>query len=102
MLGRTTAVAAVVATSLLSLTACTATVAKGDLEKGISDQLAQKFGDRPAKVKCPDDLAGKVGTKMHCTVTGAHDGKDYDTIVTVTSAKGTKIGYSIQVASQGK
>lgn len=102
MLGRTTAVLTIAAASILALTGCTATVAKDDLEKGISNQLAQKYGDRPGKVDCPKDLAGKVGTKVHCTITGANDGKKYDTLVTVTSAKGTKIGYSIQVASQGQ
>lgn len=102
MLRRTTVALALVSTALLAMTGCTATVSKSALEKGISNQIAQKYGDRPGKVSCPKDLTGKVGTKMHCTITGANDGKAYDTLITVTSAKGTKIGYTINVSSQGQ
>lgn len=70
----------------------TPTVKESDVEKTITDQLA-KQGTEPDKVDCPDDLKGKVGETMKCSITLA--GESFDVELKVTSVKDNTVNFDI-------
>ena len=74
----------------------TATVSKADLQKDISQRLADA-GQMPQSVSCPDDLVGQVGQSTRCEVTISAT-SSLEPIVTVTSVEGTKVNYDITPA----
>jgi hypothetical protein len=74
----------------------TKTFNQKDLQNQIADQLANKVGQRPASVTCPDNVKAKTGTKFRCTLT-ADDGSKIGLTGTATSDSGR---FSIEVDQQ--
>lgn len=70
---------------------------KAKLQDSLLDQVAEQLGQRPDRVDCPGDLAGKPGTAMECTVDVA--GESMKFALTVTSTDGDRINYTYE--SQG-
>ncbi|PZS25711.1 MAG: DUF4333 domain-containing protein [Pseudonocardiales bacterium] len=85
-----------------ALTSCSASissgkkVAKAEVEKLSSDQLAAKTGQAPKSVTCPGDLKAKVGTVMRCSL-ATSDGRKFGFAVTVTSVKDNVAHFDIKV-----
>jgi hypothetical protein len=71
------------------------TVAKRDVAKEISTQLAQQVGHEPDSVTCPEDLPGEIGTSIRCELSDS--GQMYGVTVTVTKVQGTNVGFDIKV-----
>ena len=74
----------------------TAKVSKADLQKDISQRLADA-GRAPQSVSCPDDLVGEVGKTMRCEVIVSAT-SSLEPIVTVTGVEGDKVDYDIAPA----
>jgi hypothetical protein len=74
----------------------TATVSKEDLQKDISQRLADAV-QTPQSVSCPADLLGQPGQSTRCEVTMSAT-SSFEPIVTVTSVEGTKVNYDITPA----
>lgn len=70
-------------------------VSAGKLATTVSERLAAQTGRPKPDISCPEDLAGKVGTKTRCTLT-ADDNSTVGITVTVTSVKGTQIDFDIK------
>jgi hypothetical protein len=88
-----------VALAALALAGCTfgtPTLAKGSVEKTVSDTLADELGQTPEQVRCPEDLEGTVGTQMDCTI--VWQGRTVGLTVTVTAVDGTTVKFDIDVA----
>ncbi|XUL88633.1 DUF4333 domain-containing protein [Streptomyces galilaeus] len=58
----------------------------------LSEKLAAATGQPKPNISCPEDLVGKVGTTLRCTLT-ADDGSTLGVTVKVTSVSGGKIHY---------
>ena len=92
--------------ALLAATSCSASVSAGKrmdekvLEKSLSRSLEDKTGMKPDKIDCPDDLKGKKGSTMACTLT--HGGSERAVTVTVTKVDGLDIDFDYKVASTDK
>lgn len=71
-------------------------VAKGDLQKDISDRL-DKAGQKPQSVTCEDDLQGEVGKTARCEVVMS-DTNSFEPIVTVTKVDGSTVSYDMAPA----
>lgn len=71
---------------------------KDDLERDISQRLAQATGSSAPDVACPSDLPASIGATIRCRV--AVDGTSYDVTVTVKSTEGGTAQYDLQVDSQ--
>ncbi|MEZ5095945.1 MAG: DUF4333 domain-containing protein [Nocardioides sp.] len=96
---RTALVSVVLATTTLAgCTLGTPKLAKENVEKTVSDKLAEVVGKTPDKVTCPGDLVGKVGTTMRCTLTS--DGDVIGLTVKVTKVDGTTVKFDIAVDEQ--
>ncbi|MGI0541712.1 DUF4333 domain-containing protein [Corynebacterium aquatimens] len=80
---------------LFTLTGCTGSVPKNEVETQIADQLEAQVGQRPDSIECPGDLEAKEGATMRCTLS-AGDTK-YGVDVQVTKAEGGKAEFDIQV-----
>lgn len=81
--------------------ACSASIGAPQVDKSevasqISTQLAQKFGEPPDDVTCPEDLDAEVGATVTCLLT--EEGAEYDVTATVTSADGESANFDIKVA----
>ncbi len=89
---------ALVAGSLLALSACsgTASVSSDDVAQQISDQLAAQVGTAPDSVTCPSDLPAEVGATITCELTA--DGQTLPVTATVTTVDGSTVNFDIQVA----
>lgn len=92
--------ALVVVTTLLAVSACsfsvgTKTVDKDKVAEQVSQQLGQQIGREPDSVECPDDLEGKEGATLRCTLTDG--GQTYGVDVVVTSVEGKDVKFSIKV-----
>lgn len=68
-------------------------VAKGALEKMVTDQLA-KSGVTPQSVVCLEDLIGKIGQTARCDVT-VTPVNGFEPIITVTGVNGSDINYAM-------
>lgn len=75
-------------------------VAQDKVEDQIGSQLGKQIGHKPDKVSCPDDLTGKKGKTMKCTLTDK--GTKYGVTVKVTSVEGKKVKFDINVDKQPK
>ncbi|WP_067853699.1 DUF4333 domain-containing protein [Nocardia shimofusensis] len=73
----------------------TPTVEETDLERSVTQTLADQVGQEPENVDCPDDLKGEVGAVMECSLTA--DGVTRTMTVTVTSVEGDTVNYDIEV-----
>lgn len=61
----------------------------------VAEKLASTTGQQKPDITCPEDLAGKVGTTTHCTLT-ADDGSTLGVTVKVTSVDGDQINFDIK------
>lgn len=97
-----TVLASVVVGCAVVVSACSATqpapkVSKAELQKDISNRLAQS-GAVPRSVVCPADLVGEVGTSIRCAVTttsSAGTNNSFEPLVTVTNVEGTNVSYDV-------
>ncbi|UGT63470.1 DUF4333 domain-containing protein [Nocardia asteroides] len=87
-----------------ALSACSVSIGgdpkidEADLEKSVSQTLAEEVGQTPDSIDCPGDLTGKVGTTMRCTLNAGGD--TIGLTVTVTSVEGDTVNYDVQVDQQ--
>lgn len=65
------------------------------LEERVSSILEEEVGQRPDKIDCPGDLAGKVGETMRCTLSAGTD--EIGLTVTVTEVEGTSMNFNVEV-----
>ncbi|MFI7287660.1 DUF4333 domain-containing protein [Streptomyces anulatus] len=65
------------------------------LSATVAEKLAETTGRPEPDVTCPEDLAGKVGTKTRRTLT-AGDGSSLGVTATVTSVDGDQINFDIE------
>ncbi|SED64326.1 protein of unknown function [Streptomyces misionensis] len=65
------------------------------LSSTLSEKLAAATGRPKPHITCPEDLVGKVGTTMRCTLV-ADDGSTLGVSVNVTSVSGDKINYDFK------
>ena len=89
--------------ALAALAGCgdsTPTVEQSKVEDTISSQLEAKVGTAPDDVSCPDDLEGKKGTTMRCTLTAGDD--ELGVTVTVTSVEGKQVNFDAEVDEMGE
>jgi hypothetical protein len=94
---------AVALVALAALAGCgdsTPTVKQSKLEDKISSQLEAQVGTAPDDVSCPDDLEGKKGTTMRCTLTAGED--KLGVTVTVTSVEGKQVNFDAEVDEMGE
>jgi hypothetical protein len=93
------AAAAVATAAACSFSAGTSvSVDKDEVAKQIKANLTQQVGRAPDSVECPENLEGKVGTKMRCTL---KDGdQTYGVNVNVTKVEGTDVKFDIKVDDQ--
>jgi hypothetical protein len=91
--------AAVTTAAACSFSAGTSvSVDKDEVAKEIKANLTQQVGRAPDSVECPENLAGKVGTTMRCTL---KDGDEtYGVNVNVTKVEGTDVKFDIKVDDQ--
>ncbi|MFC8228689.1 DUF4333 domain-containing protein [Streptomyces sp. NPDC057287] len=61
----------------------------------VSEKLARTTGRPKPDISCPEDLAGRVGTKTRCKLT-ADDGSTLGVTVTVSSVEGEQINFDIK------
>lgn len=94
--------------TVAALSACSVTVGSADktvdrakLEQKVSQTLAEKTGQTPKSVTCPDALKAKVDAITRCTLT-ADDGSQIGANVTVTSVNGDDVNFDIKVDDQPK
>lgn len=90
---------AIALVALAALGGCgdsTPTVKQSTLEDKISSGLEKEVGATPDDVSCPDELEGKVGTTMTCTLTAGSD--ELDVSVKVTSVQDSKVNFDFEVA----
>ncbi|MGY0020111.1 DUF4333 domain-containing protein [Streptomyces sp. cg35] len=84
---------------LVGCSASVSTTPKMSKEK-VGDTIAQKLasttGAPKPDVSCPEDLEGKAGTSMRCTVT-ATDGSTVAVDVKVKSVDGDQINFDYEV-----
>ncbi len=90
------AAAAVATAAACSFSAGTSvSVDKADVAKEISANLEKQVGRAPESVECPENLEGKVGVTMRCTLKDS--GETYGVTVTVTKVEGTDVKFDIKV-----
>ncbi|MET8775133.1 DUF4333 domain-containing protein [Nocardia sp. NPDC050713] len=70
-------------------------VKESELEKSVQQTLTEEVGKKPDSIDCPDDLEGKVGTTMRCTLTAG--GETLGLTVTVTSVEDDTVNYDVAV-----
>jgi hypothetical protein len=73
-----------------------ATVSKDDLQKDISQRLANA-GQLPQSVSCPQDLVGQLGQSTRCEVTMSAT-NSFEAVATVTGIEGNKVNYDVTPA----
>lgn len=70
-------------------------VAADKVADTVATKLAAATGQPKPHVTCPEDLAGKVGTTMRCTLTGTDD-RVLGVTVTVTSVDGDQVNFDFK------
>lgn len=95
------AVGIVLLSAALATGACSASVGTPQVDKSevasqISTQLAEKIGEPPGDVTCPENLDAEVGASITCILT--EQGTEYDVTATVTSVDGESANFDIKVA----
>jgi Domain of unknown function (DUF4333) len=71
----------------------TAKVSKADLQKDISNRVAEA-GQVAQSVACPGDLVGEAGKTTRCTVIKSAT-SSYEVLVTVSSVEGSNVNYDV-------
>ncbi|TGD88500.1 DUF4333 domain-containing protein [Mycolicibacterium sp. CH28] len=69
-------------------------LAKAQVENSLLDQLATQLGQRPDSADCSDNLEGKEGTTIDCTVVAGEQTQDFT--LAVTKVDGDQINFSYQ------
>lgn len=69
-------------------------LAKAEIESSLLDELARQVGQRPDSADCTDNLEGKPGDTVDCTIVAGPETASF--IVTVTTVEGDKINYSYE------
>jgi hypothetical protein len=97
------ALAAAAATTLLvgcsaevSLSRTEPSVPKDEVANTAAEELAAQTGQPKPDITCPEDLTGKVGATLRCTLTGT-DGVTIGVTVKVTSVDGDRVDFSAKV-----
>ncbi len=67
-------------------------LAKDQVENSLLDQLATQVGQRPDSADCSDNLEGKTGTTIECTVVAGEQSQDFT--LTVTEVNGDQVNFS--------
>lgn len=70
---------------------------KAQVESSLLDQLATQLGSRPDSADCTDNLEGKVGNSITCTVVAGSETQDFT--LTVTAVKGDRIDFNYKPAA---
>lgn len=93
---------AIVATALplMTLTGCTGSVPKSDVETTIADKLEEQTGMRPENVECPEDLEAKEGATMRCELKDS--GVKLGVKVNVTEVDGDTAKFDIEVDDEAE
>ena len=85
---------AMIATAVILLAGCQASVEVGDrivntddAEAQIADELEAQVGQRPASIECPEDMKAAEGKTYTCILT-ADDGSQLDVTLTMTDDEG--------------
>ena len=65
---------------------------KAQVESSLLDQLEAQLGQRPDTATCTQDLEGKTGNTIECTVVAGSETQNFT--LTVNSVDGDKINYS--------
>lgn len=71
---------------------------KDDLQRDISQRLAQATGSSAPEVVCPSDLPAAIGSTIRCRV--AVEGTSYGVTVTVKGTEGGTAQYDLQVDTE--
>lgn len=94
--------AALLAAPLVLLAACQGSASVGSAPavsaSDVEDQMVTTYsaqGVTKDMVDCPEDLPGKVGSTITCTIT-ENDGTITDFKVTVTSVDGTDVKFDLE------
>ena len=74
------------------------TVPKHSVETEVATTLAKQENQPVPKVVCPEDLTGKVGTVMYCSLTAQGSTDVYPVQVRVNSISGSQVHFNIQVS----
>jgi hypothetical protein len=74
------------------------TVPKHSVETEVATTLAKQENQPVPKVVCPNDLTGKVGTVMYCSLTAQGSTDVYPVQVRVNSISGSQVHFNIQVS----
>ncbi|GAA1204327.1 DUF4333 domain-containing protein [Prauserella alba] len=80
--------------SVLGLTACSAYVEKGELEKQVATTLVQRGDVEVDSVDCPDELEAEPDATTDCSVT-TKGGRKITANVTVTDTGGDLVQFMI-------
>ena len=67
---------------------------KAEVESSLLDELERRVGQRPDSATCSDDLEGKPGTTVECSIIAGPDTQDFT--LTVTAVEGDKINYDFE------
>lgn len=62
------------------------------VQESLLDQLGAQLGQRPDSAECADNLEGKPGNTVECTVVAGDQTQDF--VLTVNTVDGDKINYS--------
>jgi len=89
-----TALAVLAAAVPALLAGCgTRTVEGSAVSQRISDGLQRQVGQRPAQVRCPDQIEAEAGKRARCTIVGT-DGSEIGVRVTMKDDQG-KFDYAV-------
>ncbi|MFI7409593.1 DUF4333 domain-containing protein [Streptomyces sp. NPDC049627] len=88
--------AAAAAAALLVGCSSEAKLSKDEVANTMAEKLAAQTGQPKPDITCPEDLVGKVGASLRCTLTGS-DGVSLGVTAKVTSVDGDTVDYDIKV-----
>jgi hypothetical protein len=77
----------------------TPSVGRAEVGRQITEQMTTGLGHRPESVTCAQDLPGKVGASINCTLVDA--GQTYPVTARVTSMDGNVARFDVQVGTAG-
>ena len=70
---------------------------KAEVEASLLNVLGAQVGERPDSATCSDDLEGKPGNTVDCTIIAGPVTQAFT--LTVTTVNGSKINYSYEPAA---
>lgn len=81
----------------LSLTACSKTIAQGELEDRVTSAIQSELGVAP-EVSCPGDLAAEVDATTECRATDPDTGEEIGLKITVTAVENGTANFDVAPA----